>query len=394
MAINTRTGSGLKSAKHGARSTRVATLKLFRMEHLLTFRNKKGSPPAKKRKTCRETGRGRSVRAKRMRRATLKIPVGIVGKIRSSVVVDTHQTMIRKILLIAGPTASGKSARGVAEALARNGEIISVDSRQVYRGLDIGTEKITSSERRGVPHHLIDIRDPKESYSAGDFVADARRLIEEISARGKLPILVGGTHFYLDALFKGLPPPTPSNAPLRRSLEKIDTEGLYARVLQQDPKRAARLDPRNRRRLIRALEIIESFGAVPPRSKEVRPPYSVKRSNLFTVKYDVEWIIMDPPREELRARIDARLVSALANGLVEEVRRVREAVGDTRLNELGLEYKIVGEYLRAGGTERSEVLLPTLSAKLWQYARRQKAWLRKLYDENIISVATSRQGRN
>jgi tRNA dimethylallyltransferase len=279
--------------------------------------------------------------------------------------------MTEKILIIAGPTASGKSTRGVEEALARGGEIISVDSRQVYRGLDIGTEKISKEEMRNVPHHLIDIRDPKESYSAGDFVTDATRLIEEISARGKLPILVGGTNFYFDALFKGLPPPTPPNAPLRRSLEKLDTEGLYARVLQQDPKRAAKLDPRNRRRLIRALEIIEAVGRVPARTKSAPT-------------YDVEWVVIDPLREELRARIDTRLASALEHGLVEEVRRVREAVGDARLNELGLEYKIVGEYLREERTEES--LLPTLSSKLWQFARRQKAWLRKLHDENIISA--------
>ena len=103
--------------------------------------------------------------------------------------------MARHILCIAGPTASGKTSRAVAEALAQNGEIISVDSRQVYRELDIGTEKVTPEEMRGVPHHLIDIRDPQEHYSAGDFVQDATRLIEDMAARGKLPILAGGTHF-------------------------------------------------------------------------------------------------------------------------------------------------------------------------------------------------------
>src|SRR5471030_907413 len=110
---------------------------------------------------------------------------------------------MRKILIIAGPTGSGKSSRAVAEALARGGEVILVDSRQVYRGLDIGTEKITKDEMRGVPHHLIDIRNANEKYSAGDFALDAARLIEDISNRGKLPILAGGTHFYFDALLKG-----------------------------------------------------------------------------------------------------------------------------------------------------------------------------------------------
>ncbi len=273
------------------------------------------------------------------------------------------------ILCIAGPTASGKSSRAVEEALARDGEIISVDSRQVYRGLTIGTEKIAAEEMRGIPHHLIDIREPEETYSAGDFVGDATLLIEDITARGKLPILVGGTHFYFDALLNGLPHGVNPDPNLRAKLEEESTSRLFARIREQDPRRASELDPQNRRRLIRALEIIEAKGEVPARERPA-PDYSV------------EWIVIDPPREEIRARIDARLASALARGLIDEVRRVREMVGDTRLNELGLEYKIVGEFIRGERDEAS--LLPTLSAKLWQYARRQKAWLRKLKTEGIV----------
>ena len=209
------------------------------------------------------------------------------------------------ILCIAGPTASGKSSRAVEEALTRGGEIISVDSRQIYRGLTIGTEKIPVEEMRGVPHHLIDIRDPQETYSAGDFVSDATRLIREINERGKLPILVGGTHFYFDALLSGLPSGVDANSQLRQELEALPTEELFAQIQEKDTRRATELDPMNRRRLIRALEIIEAKG-----------------------------------------------------------------------EELGLEYKIVGEFIRGERDESS--LLPTLSAKLWQYARRQKAWLRKL----------------
>jgi len=228
---------------------------------------------------------------------------------------------------------------------------------------------------RRVPHHLIDIRDPKESYSAGDFVTDAKRLIEEISGRGKLPILVGGTHFYFNALLGGLPMGVDMNPELREELEKLSTEELYARVRLSDARRADELDPQNRRRLIRALEIIEAKGEVPLRASH-------------PTDYDIEWIVIDPPREELRARIDARLARALTSGLIEEVRRVREEVGDTRLNELGLEYKIVGEFLRGERDEAS--LLPTLSAKLWQYARRQKAWLRKLHDEQGVNYTSPR----
>ncbi len=282
--------------------------------------------------------------------------------------------MATQIVCIAGPTASGKSARAIEEALARNGEIISVDSRQVYRGLDIGTEKITTEEMRGVPHHLIDIRNPNETYSAGDFIADATLLIKEITARGKLPILVGGTHFYFDALINGLPTGVDANPKLREELEMLSTEDLSARVRELDHRRASELDPQNRRRLIRALEIINSLGSVPPRGSTT-PPFGT-RLNLVT-----NWIVIDPQGEELRTRINARLRSALERGLIDEVRRVREEVGDTRLNELGLEYKIIGELLRTCPTpsvEQIEALLPTLSAKLWQYARRQKAWLRKL----------------
>ena len=269
---------------------------------------------------------------------------------------------------VVGPTASGKSARAVALAKEFDGEVISVDSRQVYQGLDIGTEKITQEEMQGIPHHLIDIRSPKETYSAGDFVADATRLIKEISARGNLPILAGGTHFYVHALLHGLPEETPVRPELREKLEKLPIEELAARVKERDPRRASELDPNNRRRLVRALEIIETCGMVPKR-KELSPTYAT------------EWILLDPPREELRAHIDERLRNAFSRGLIDEVRHVREDVGDARLNELGLEYKIVGEFLRGERTEDS--LLPALSAKLWQYARRQKAWLRKLRDESL-----------
>lgn len=229
--------------------------------------------------------------------------------------------------------------------------------------LDIGTEKTSQEEMDGIPHHLIDILDPKETYSAGDFVKDAERLIEEIRSRGKRPILAGGTHFYFDALLYGLPEETEPNATLREDLETRSSDSLMEEIRAKDPRRAERIDPLNRRRLVRALEIIETHGQVPER-------------NMLEARYPVEWIILDPERDELRTRIRTRLEKALGSGLIEEVRRVRDYVGDTRLNELGLEYRIVGEYLR---DERSEdTLLDSLSTKVWHYARHQKAWLRKL----------------
>lgn len=266
------------------------------------------------------------------------------------------------IHIVAGPTASGKTAYSVRLAQELNGEVISVDSRQVFRTLDIGTEKISQDEMQGIPHHLIDIRDPHEVYSAGDFMRDASLLIADIVGRGKTPILAGGTHFYFDALLYGLPDGARNDA-LRAELEQKSSEELYRMVREQDPRRAARLDPKNKRRLIRALEIIAEHGYVPER--EQKKP-----------RYEVTWHILNPERDELRARIRKRLLETLEKGLVEEVKRVRERVGDERLNELGLEYKIIGEYLRGERSEDS--LLPTLNSRLWHYARHQKQWLRRL----------------
>jgi tRNA dimethylallyltransferase len=266
------------------------------------------------------------------------------------------------LVAVAGPTASGKSARAVALAKELDGEVISVDSRQVYRMLDIGTEKTSPEEMQGVPHHLIDIRDPRDPYSAGDFVRDAERLIEDIRARGKRPILAGGTHFYFDALLYGLPEGTPDPV-LRAHLEERDALSLFAELEARDPRRAARIDRHNKRRLVRALELLATHEAVPEREER-------------TPRYAVHWEILNPERDELRARIAARLERALANGLIEETVQVRKYVGDARLNDLGLEYRIVGEYLR--GERGEESLLSTLSSKVWHYARHQKAWLRRL----------------
>lgn len=267
------------------------------------------------------------------------------------------------LLCVVGPTASGKSARAVELAKELDGEVISVDSRQVYRMLDIGTEKTSKEEMDGIPHHLIDILDPRDTYNAADFVRDTTRLISEIEERGKRPILAGGTHFYFEALIYGLPETAPPDPAARLMLEALPTEELVARLQQSDPRRAQRIDLRNRRRLIRALEIVAEHGHVPERSTE-------------TPLRTVGWVVINPERDVLRERITKRLEAAFARGLVEEVRAVREHVGDTRLDELGLEYRVIGEYLR--GTREEETLLPTLSTKLWHYARHQKAWLRKL----------------
>lgn len=272
------------------------------------------------------------------------------------------------IVCVIGPTASGKSARAVALAQERNGEVISVDSRQVYRTLDIGTEKMTLEEMAGIPHHLIDIRNPEERYSAGDFAADATRLIDDMHARGKLPILAGGTHFYFDALLYGLPDAA-HDPDLRAHLEELPTEALVQRLTELDPARAAHVDPHNRRRLIRSIEIATQHGHVPERVRE-------------EPRYDVEWIVVDHPKEILRERIDTRLDAALERGLIDEVKQTLERVGEERLRELGLEYRVVGDYL--AGRLEEERLLPTLSSKLWRLARQQKGWITRLIETHTV----------
>jgi tRNA dimethylallyltransferase len=214
----------------------------------------------------------------------------------------------------------------------------------------------------GIPHHLIDIREPEETYSAGDFVRDASRLITDIQARGKTPILAGGTHFYFDALLYGLPEDE-IDPTLRATLEQRTATELFDELKEKDPRRANRIDPLNKRRLVRALEIVARRGSVPERDKA-------------ETAYEVEWHVVDLPREELRTRIDTRMKDALDRGLIEEVRSTRERVGDKRLNELGLEYRIIGEYLRDELGESQ--LLPRLSSRLWKYAKQQKAWLKRL----------------
>lgn len=276
-----------------------------------------------------------------------------------------------QIVVVIGPTASGKSASAIELARERGGEVISMDSRQVYRTLDIGTEKIAPDEMQDVPHHLIDIREPEETYSAGDFAEDATRIIRELSTAGKTPIIAGGTHFYLDALLYGLPQQAPANPLLRRQFESRPAQELFAELQMKDPRRAGEIDPMNKRRLVRALELVEQFGAVPER------PQMAGTGGLHSPpRYKVEWVIIDPPKDRLRERIDARLAQAVERGLIAETQQLRDRVGDQCLNEFGLEYRIVGEYLRG---ERDEAtLFPALSQKLWQYARHQKAWLRKL----------------
>lgn len=169
-----------------------------------------------------------------------------------------------KIIAIVGPTASGKTALSIFLAKAHDGEVISADSRQVYRGLDLGTGKVTAEEMNGIPHHLLDVADPKERFSVSDFQKLGRAAIEDILSRGKLPIICGGTGLYVDTLLNNTAlPEVPPNEELRKELEQLPTEKLFTRLEGLDPERAADIDRHNPVRLVRAIEVAEALGKVP-----------------------------------------------------------------------------------------------------------------------------------
>lgn len=252
----------------------------------------------------------------------------------------------QKVLIIVGPTASGKSSLAVRLAKKFGGEIISADSRQVYKGLDIGTGKITKKEMWGVPHHLLDVASPKKQFSAAEYKFLAQKKLDEIN----FPIIVGGTGFYIDALAGkiSLPDVQPNQA-LRRKLNNLSPEKLFEILKKKDARRTKTIDPHNKVRLIRALEIIEALGKVP----------NVKH-RVFNKKF--VYVGLKP--EDLEKRIKTRVEKMFKDGLLDEVRKLkRTGVSNKRLKELGFEYW--------NPTEESVI------RETRKYAKRQMTWFRR-----------------
>lgn len=276
----------------------------------------------------------------------------------------------QKIIIIVGPTASGKSACAVRMAKKYNGEIISADSRQVYRGLDIGTGKITKQEMRGVRHHGLDLANPKHQFSAAEFAKQASRAIEEICKRKKIPIIAGGTGFWIDALVSGLAlPDVPPNLRLRRKLEKKEPQELYRMIRKLDPSRARNIDAKNPRRLIRAIEIADALGKVPRMHKQK--------------KYDALWLGMRLPDKKLKQRIHTRLQRRMRQGMVAEARRARKhGLSWKRFYELGLEYRILADYLRKKIDKKT--LFQNIERENNHYAKRQMRWWKRNKSINWI----------
>ena len=221
------------------------------------------------------------------------------------------------LLIIAGPTASGKSDSAAELAIRMNGEVISADSMQVYRGMDIGNAKVTQEEMRGVPHHLIDCADPAENWNVVRFQQEARKAAEDISSRGKLPILCGGTGFYIQALLYDIDfTQMEENTPLRERLTAMAAqkgpEAVHALLAQKDPASAAAIHPNNIKRVIRALEFMEESGSsIADHNSQQREKESAYRSVYFVLTMD---------RATLYERIDRRVDIMMEKGLIEEVK--------------------------------------------------------------------------
>lgn len=268
-----------------------------------------------------------------------------------------------RVLVIVGPTASGKTSLSIKIAKKFNGEVISADSRQVYRGLDIGSGKVTEEEMEGVPHHLLNVADPKDVYTASDFVRDGRKAITDILERGKLPIVVGGTFFYVDALLGRISTPeVPPNEKLRAKLEDKSAEELFETLQKADPRRAESIDKKNKRRLIRALEIVDALGVVP-----LIEPEEIYHSLIIGI---------DIPKEELHKNIHTRLIERIGQGMIEEVEQLHESgVSWERLESLGLEYRHIAQFLQ--GKYSKEEMLEALESEIRKFAKRQMTWLKR-----------------
>ena len=266
-----------------------------------------------------------------------------------------------QMILIAGTNASGKSGLGVELALRYGGEIISADSRQVYRGLDLGSGKIAPEEMRGVPHHLLNVCEPGEFFSMADFQRLAYAAADGILARGRLPFLVGGTGLYLSAVADGytLSEVKPDLA-YRDELERLSTPELFERLLAALPE--TDVDPANRNRVMRALEKLHDGDA----------GHGQNRPRYRTLRLGVTW-----PRETLCARIDERLARRLKDGMVAEVRALLDqGVSPEFLRKLGLEYRYVCAWLQ-GEYPTQESMAAELALAIKRFAKRQMTWFRR-----------------
>mgnify|MGYP002776990236 CR=1 FL=1 len=300
-----------------------------------------------------------------------------------------HDTRPPAIALF-GPTASGKTALAVRWAQARGGEVVSVDSALVYRGLDIGAAKPTIAERGGIAHHLLDVRDPWQAYSAADFAVDARAAIDAVLARGRMPILVGGTGLYMRALLDGLSDMPPADAAVREALaaraRDVGWAALHRDLAQADPIAAARIHATDAQRIQRALEVLQLTGMPLTHWQQraaMRPRLPVR----------VLRLALAPPRAELHVRIGRRFDAMLDAGFLDEVRALR-ALPALQAHPSPLElpalravgYRQAWQYL--DGATNADTFRAHAIAATRQLAKRQTTWLRGLFDTRVFDPGT------
>lgn len=273
----------------------------------------------------------------------------------------------QKIIVVAGPTAVGKSSYAVKLAKRTDGEIISADSRQVYKGIDLLSGKITKKEMQGVPHYLLDIANPKKQFSVADYIKRTNSAIAEIVLRDKVPIIVGGTGFYIDAIISGnVFPEVPPNEALRKKLYSLSTIVLFEYIQKLDPARAKTVDKNNKVRLVRAIEIAKALGKVP----------TIKRN----AKYEVEWIYLDLPDEKLKKKIHTRLLERIKKGMIREAKKLHNppaggGVSWKRMESLGLECRATAQFLQ--GKISKQEMIKGLEKDIWHYVKRQRTWFKK-----------------
>jgi tRNA dimethylallyltransferase len=269
-----------------------------------------------------------------------------------------------KVIAVVGPTSSGKTGVAVEIAQLLNGEIVSTDSRQIYKGLDIGSGKVTRVEMRGVPHHLLDVASPLRTMSVAQYQRMAKNAVGGILKRGNIPVLCGGTGLYVDTILnnQSFPAVPPDNA-LRRKLGKLSATELFEKLKKLDAVRAKDIDAKNPHRLIRAIEIATALGSVPP---------LVKNES----SYESIIIGLNLPREEIQQRIHARLVTRLRRGMVAEAKRLHASgLSWKRMEAFGLDYRYLALFLQKKITKES--MMHTIERESWLYVKRQMVWFKR-----------------
>ena len=282
-----------------------------------------------------------------------------------------------KIIVILGQTATGKSDFAVNIAKEVIGEIVSADSRQVYKGMNLGTGKVTKKEMGGIPHFMLDVISPKsKTFSASQFQKMANKKIKEILDKKNIPIVCGGTGYYIDSLINSLPfPEVLPNKKLRRELETKDATELFGILKKIDKNRAKNIDAKNKVRLIRAIEIAQELGQVPKLKKTKKEFETIKIGLAF-------------PDNELKRRIYERLIKRIKKGMIKEVEKLHESgVSWKKLESFGLEYRYVSFYLQKKMTK--EEMIEKLFSAIWHFAKRQKTWWKK--DKEIIWINPSKK---